>query len=251
MSEERRVAVVDARMARRLAPTGGSVLGRSLAFPLDGRPVSAEIVGVVEHVRHERLDRDGRETIYVPYRQEAPRDVSMVVRTTSDPTGLERQVKGVLAALDPTIPAYEFRTMREYVGSALAPVRFVLTLLSSFGVLALILACVGLYGLLAFTVGRRTHEFGIRIALGARSSDVMRSVLAEGGALGAAGLAVGILLSAGMARLLSGMLFGVRPLDAATYAGIALLLAVSALVACYVPARRAARVDPMAALRNE
>lgn len=251
LAEERRVVVVDARMARRLAPEGGSVLGRTLSFPLDGRPVSAEIVGVVEHVRHERLDRDGRETIYVPNRQEASRDVSFVVRTAGDPAALEGAVRRELAALDPRIPPYDFRAMSEYVGSAVAPARFALTLLSGFGALALILACVGLYGLLAFTVGRRAHEFGIRMALGARPSDVMRTVLAEGGALSAMGLAIGVVLSVGMARLMSGLLFGVRPVDAVTYVGIALLLAVSALAACYAPARRAARVDPMVALRTE
>ena len=129
--------------------------------------------------------------------------------------------------------------------------RFALTLLSGFGALALALACVGLYGLLAFTVGRRAHEFGVRLALGARPRDLMRAVLAEGGTLSAAGLVIGTVVSIGIARALTGLLFGVRPVDPLTYAAIALLLGASALVACYLPARRAARVDPMVALRYE
>ena len=249
--EKGRVVVVDALMARRLAPQGGSVLGRRIAFPLDGRPVTAEIVGVVAHIRHEHLEQDGRESIYVPYRQEASRDVSLVVRTSGDPGSLPGVVRREVSALDPRLPAYQFRTMDDYIRAALAPVRFALTLLSGFGALALALACVGLYGLLAFTVGRRAHEFGVRLALGARPRDLMRAVLAEGGTLSAAGLVIGTVVSIGIARALTGLLFGVRPVDPLTYAAMALLLGASALVACYLPARRATRVDPMVALRYE
>lgn len=251
LAEERRVVVVDALMARRLAPDGSPVLGRTLSFPLDGHPVTAEIVGVVQQVRHEHLERDGREAIYAPYRQEASRDVSVVVRTSGDPVALLGAVRRELATLDPRLPAYQFRTMSDYVDSALAPARFALTLLGGFGALALALACLGVYGLLAFAVGRRRHEFGIRLALGARPGDVMRAVLVEGGALSAAGVGLGIVLSVAIARSLSGLLFGVGPLDAVTYGAIAGLLTVSALAACYVPARRASRVDPMVALRYE
>ena len=109
--EKGRVVVVDALMARRLAPQGGSVLGRRIAFPLDGRPVTAEIVGVVAHIRHEHLEQDGRESIYVPYRQEASRDVSLVVRTSGDPGSLPGVVRREVSALDPRLPAYQFRTM--------------------------------------------------------------------------------------------------------------------------------------------
>jgi len=241
------VVVVDVLMDRRLAPDGASVLGRTLSFPLDGRPVTAEIVGVVGHVRHEHLERDGRETIYAPYRQEASRDVSVVVRTSGDPAAVRREV----AALDPRLPAYRFQTLDHYVGLAMAPARFALMMLGGFGILALALACVGLYGLLAYAIGRRAHEFGIRLALGARPADIMRKVLAEGGALGAAGLGVGVVLSLAVTRALAGLLVGVGPVDPLTYTAIAMLLGVSTLAACYLPASRAAKVDPLEALRYE
>ncbi len=251
LAEERRVAIVDARMARRLAPRGESVLGRTIAFPLDGRPVSAEIVGVVGHVRYARLDRDGRETIYVPYRQEASRDVYVVLRTTGRQAGLAEAVRREVLGLDSRLPVYDIRTMEEYVGAAIAPTRFALTLMTGFAVLAVVLGCTGLYGVLAFTVAQRTREFGIRVAVGARQADVLLGVLAEGAAVTAVGLALGSVLSLAVAGTFSDLLFGVRAADPLTFGAVGLLLGAAALIACYVPALRAARVDPMVALRTE
>ena len=250
LSEERRVAIVDARMARRLAPEGGNVVGRTIAFPLDSRPVVAEIVGVVDHVRHERLDREGRETIYVPYRQEASRDVSVIVRTAAQPAALADAVRREMASLDSRLPVHDVRTMEAYVAAAMAPTRFALTLMTGFAVLAVVLGCTGLYGVLAFTVAQRTREFGIRLAVGARQRDVLFDVLAEGAVVGVGGLAVGGVLALIFAGSLSSLLFGVRARDPLTFGTVAVLLA-GALAASYIPARRAARIDPMEALRHE
>ena len=248
LSEKHRVAIVDARMARRLAPDGGGVLGRTIGFPLDGRPVSAEIVGVVQHVRYARLDREGRETIYVPYRQEASRDVSLVLRIAGRPAALADAVKRELLAVDPRIPVYGIRTMEEYVSSHLAPARFAVTLMAGFAILAVVLGCTGLYGVLAFTVSQRTREFGIRLAVGARQADLLRGVLAEGAVLSGIGLAFGYVLSVAFASTLTDLLFGVRAADPLTFGVVSLALAGAALAASYVPARRAALISPVEAL---
>ena len=249
--EKRRVAIVDANVARRLAPQSGSVLGRTIGFPLDGRPVAAEIVGVVEPMRYERLDREGRETIYAPYRQEASLDVALVLRTSGRPEALASAVERELLALDPRLPVYHIRPMSEYVAAAVAPTHFALTLLAGFAVLAVVLGCTGLYGVLAFTVSQRTREFGIRLAVGARQTDLLREVLTEGAILCGVGLAVGGVLSVAFASTLTDMLVGVRATDPLTFGVVGLALAGVALAASYLPARRAAQVDPMVALRNE
>jgi predicted lysophospholipase L1 biosynthesis ABC-type transport system permease subunit len=248
--EKRRVAIVDANVARRLAPQSGSVLGRTIGFPLDGRPVAAEIVGVVEPMRYERLDREGRETIYAPYRQEASLDVALVLRTSGRPAALASAVKRELLALDPRLPVYHIRPMSEYVAAAVAPTHFALTLLAGFAVLAVVLGCTGLYGVLAFTVSQRTREFGIRLAVGARQTDLLREVLTEGAILSGVGLAVGGVLSVAFASTLTDMLVGVRATDPLTFGVVGLALAGVALAASYLPARRAALIDPMVALRD-
>jgi len=249
LSEEHRVVIVDERMAARIAP-GGSAIGAVIGFPLDGASVEARVVGVVEHVRNESLRSDGRETLYVPYRQEASRDVSFVVRT-GDPAALAPQVRAALRAIDPLLPVHDLRPVQAYVDEAMAPTRFLLTLLGGFGLLALLSASVGVYGLISYEVSRRTHDIGVRMALGAGAGDVVSAVLGDGLRLAALGVAVGCALSALSGRVLAGLVFGVGLADPTTWlVVVGGVFAITAL-ASWIPARRAGRLDPMVALRSE
>lgn len=253
VEEDRRIAIVDERLARRLAPEAagaGAAVGRSMVFPLDGDPVEAEVVGVVETVRAADLREAGRETLYVPYRQEASRSVALVVRAASDPGVLVPAARAELRALDPELPLYDVRTLEAFVAEATAPGRLALALTGLFAAAAVLLAAVGLYGVVSYAVGRRARELGIRAALGARPRDLLRSVLAGGLRVVAPGILLGLLAAAAGTRALSGLLFGVSPLDIPTYAAVAALLGAVALAAVWIPARRAARADPAATLRE-
>jgi predicted permease len=249
LSEDERVVVVDEILARRLAPTG-SALGRVIGFPLDGSAVAARVVGVVEHVRHDALEMDGRETIWVPYRQEAARELAFVVRAGGDPLALAPAVRGVLRSVDPDVPVFDVRTLEAYVAGAVAPRRFALALLATFAALGLTCAAVGLYGVVSWEVGRRTRDLGLRMAVGAAPERVLRSVLAGGLRLAAGGVLGGLVLAAGFARALRGLVYGVGAADPFTWAAaVALVLAVT-LLASGVPALRASRLDPARALRD-
>lgn len=249
--EEERVVIVDAAAADRIA-AGGAAVGHLLAFPLDGRATVARIVGVVDDVRHDDLRTAGLPTIYVPYRQEASRTVAFAVRTTADPTELAAPIARRVADLNgPTpVPVYDFRSLEQYVRAALAPTRFVLTVVALFGGAALALALIGLYGLMAYTVGQRTHEIGVRVALGAHPGHVLRGVIGGGLRLALAGVAVGLVLSLLTLRLVSGLLFAVSVTDPVTYLAMTTLLLLVAAAACYPPAHRASRIDPAEALRH-
>jgi putative ABC transport system permease protein len=173
------------------------------------------------------------------------------VRTTGDPRRMEAAVRAAFAAADPTQPVYNVKPLEEYLRSTLAERSFTLWLLALFGALALGLAAVGTYGVISYTASLRTREVGIRMALGARRGDVLGMVLRQGLALTAGGLALGLIASLALTRLLSTLLFEVRPGDLGTSAAVALLLAAVALAASYLPARRASRIDPMISLRHE
>lgn len=250
LTEARRVVIIDEQLAERLSADGG-VLGRTIGFPLDGAPVVAEVVGVVETVRHESLLHEGRETIYVPYRQEASREVAMVVRSSGALGTPAATVRASIGELDPRVPVFDIRHMEQYVASALAPSRFTLLLIGSFAVIALGLAAIGLYGVVSHWVGQRVPEFGVRIALGARGVDVLRDVLKRGTALVTVGVATGVLLALVVTRVMQGLLFGVTAADPVTYLIITATVILVCAVATYLPARRASRVDPLVALRSE
>ncbi|MEQ8331381.1 MAG: ADOP family duplicated permease [Longimicrobiales bacterium] len=249
-NERERVVVVDEALARRIAPSG-SALGSVVGIPLDGAAVEARVVGVVGTIRQDRLDADGREAIYVPYRQEASRDVAFVVRTEGDPVRLIPDVRAAVRAVDPGVPAYELRTLTSYVDEAMAPRRFALSLLLGFAALALLCAAVGLYGVVAFDASRRTRDLGLRMAVGAGRRDVLRSVLATALRPGAAGLAAGVVLAAAVSGGFRSLLYGIGALDPLTWAVSVAVVAAVAAVASGVPAWRASRLSPVEALRSE
>ena len=256
----RLVAVVDTNFARRFWPHGEAI-GQRVAIDTipnvkPGAPRWRTIVGVVGHVKHYSLDVEGREQIYFPHRQPlygvfAPRDMTLAVRTSLDPAGVTSAIREQVFAIDKGLPLYNIATMDQLVANSVAQPRLNLSLLVAFALLALALAAVGVYGVMAYAVTQRTQEFGIRMALGASPADVLKQVFLEGGRLAALGLGLGLIAALALTRLMASMLYGVKPSDPLSLGVAAALLAVVAFAACYIPARRATRVDPLVALRYE
>jgi predicted permease len=227
-----------------------------------GFDVEAEIVGVVGHIRQWGPGNDPKTAIeaqfYYPFMQLPPQlmrlvadGVAVVLRTHEDPDAIMGLVRRNVAEFDPGAVVYAVETMNEVISSSMAARRLSMILLAGFAVLALALSCVGIYGVISYLVGERTREIGVRMALGARRSDVLRLILGQGARMALLGLLPGIILALGLTRLMSSQLFGVTPHDPLTFAGVAVVFVIVALAACYVPARRAARVEPMVALRYE
>jgi putative ABC transport system permease protein len=253
-----RVAVIDEAFARAQFPNE-EPLGHYLAGDGKDNP-DAEIIGVVGHVKHFGLDAVERvqPQLYFPFNQ-APDDflpmlatrMNLIVRTTADTLNLTAAVRREVQALDPNQPVYNVSTMEQTLDQSLATERLSMRLFALLASLALILAAVGIYGVMSYTVTQRTHEIGIRLAIGAQPGDVFRMVLGQGMTLALIGVAIGLVGAFGLTRLMTTMLFGVEPTDPATFAGIAVLLTGVSLVACYVPGRRATKVDPVVSLRYE
>jgi predicted permease len=253
-------AVVDANFARRFWPHRDAV-GQRVAIDAvpDSKPQAPRwrtIVGVVGHVKHYGLDVDGREQIYFPHKQPlygtfAPRDMTLAVRTSMDPASATSAIRQRVFAIDRGLPLYNIATMDQLVSNSVAQPRLNVSLLVAFAGLALVLAAVGVYGVMAYAVTQRTREFGIRMALGASPANVLRQVFVEGGRLAGLGLAIGLIAALVLTRLMSSLLFGVKPTDPVALGLAAAVLALVTLAACYVPARRATRVDPLVALRYE
>ena len=210
-----------------------------------------EIVGVVGDLRHLALDKEPRPEFFRPHTQSPSGSIIFVARATGDPSSLIPAIKTRLLEINRTQPFYHVSTMEQLLSDSLKARRFSLTLLGSFAVLALVLAVTGIYGVMSFTTGQRTHEIGVRMALGAREADVLRLIIGQGIRLALIGVALGLVVSFVAARLLTGLLYGVSASDPLTFAGVAVLLAAVAFVASYIPARRATKVDPMIALRYE
>jgi ABC-type antimicrobial peptide transport system permease subunit len=207
-----------------------------------------EIVGLVGDAKYDQLRKEVEPTAYVPLRAGS---AHFALRAAGDTSAIIPAVRQVVNSEARDLPLFNLRTQSETVDRLLFGERLVARLSALFGILALVLACVGLYGLLSYEVLQRTREIGIRSALGAQQRDVLRLVVGQGMGLALAGAAVGVCAAFGVTRYLQSLLYGVRPSDPATFAGVALLLTVVALAACGVPARRAARVDPVVALRYE
>jgi predicted permease len=240
------VAVVNERFAQRYFP-GESPIGRT--FTLRGRPV--EIVGVARDARYHSLRDAIPVSVYLPFRQEISGQANFAIRTTGEPGALATAIRGAVREVDANLPIFELRSQEEQITRHVAQERLFATLTSIFGGLALLLTCIGLYGLLAHQVTARTREIGIRMALGAQLRPVMTLVLGEGLRLTAISVVLGIGASLALTRFVSSVMFGVRPHDPATLIAASVLLISVAALACWLPARRAARVDPMKALRAE
>ena len=242
------VVIIDETLARRFLANQDPV-GKHVQFSLSSRP--REIVGVVGGVHDTGFDQQPRPTIYFPYLQAGDQTMSLVVRTDSQPTAILPSIKNAIRAVDKDQPVFNVKTMEEIISGVVSAQRLAFILLGIFAFLALALAAVGIYGVTSYSVSQRTHEIGIRMALGARQSDVFRLVVGHGLILGLVGVGLGVAGALVLTRFLASMLYGIRPTDPLIYTGVSLLLAVVAIVSSYIPARRAVKVDPMEALRYE
>ena len=237
-------AIINDAMARKLWPSQDPV-GRRISL---GEDTSREIIGVVKTGKYRTL---GEEPIPLVYLPRLPSRRTLVVRTSGDPTALLDAIRREIQTVDPNIAATDLETMQQYMTLPLFPARTTGLLLGASGILALLLTCIGLFGVISYIVSQRTHEIGVRMALGARRGDVLKLVFGYGFAVTSIGLAVGLAAAFGVTRFLSSLLYGIRPNDPVTLLSVSLGLALVALLACYLPARRAMRVDPMVALRYE
>lgn len=244
------VVIVDEMLAQR-AWGNEDPTGRELKIGFGENITAFTVVGVVEHIRAYDLRQDIREQIYLVHNQAPARDVSLVVRTSGDPMMLAGAVRAEVWAIDESLPLDDLRPLQAYVADNMANASFTLMLMSMFGALALLLASVGVYGVISYGVDQRSHEFGVRMALGASAARVQRQVLGRSLTLAAVGVAIGLFSAYWLTQLVTSLLYEVEATDPLTYAAVILLLAVVAMIAGYLPARRVARIDTMAALQSD
>jgi putative ABC transport system permease protein len=244
------VALLSETLARRLFPNEDP-LGKRLNVP-DTDAEWTNVVGVVNDIRHTGLDGAIDQVVYLNYRQlPRPNGMELALRGAVEPSSLAPALRNAVREIDPALPVYDVMTMNERLSNSVADRRFNLLLLGGFAALALLLAGVGVYGVISYVVTQRTHEVGIRIALGAQRADVLRLFIKQGMAMVTLGVALGLLGAFALTRVMKGLLFDVSASDPLTFACVALLLSLIALAACYLPARHAARIDPLASLRRE
>jgi putative ABC transport system permease protein len=245
------LAIVDAKLARQAWPNENPIGKKLLWRPRTKRQQWIEVVAVVEHVKEAGFRDEGKPQLYVPYQNYALYDLALIVRGKTDLRAQGQTIKQEIERMGTLRPVHTIRAMDEYIAQHLAETRFALTLIGLLAALALSLCLVGLYSVIAYTVGQRTQEIGIRMALGAQGRDVLRLVLGQGITLIAAGVLGGLVGALMLTRALTSLLYGVSTTDPLTYVGAALLLTLVALIACYFPARRATKIDPLMALRYE
>jgi putative ABC transport system permease protein len=254
LAEEKHVTIVNQvfvdRYLHGVDPLGQKAVIYMKSLEESGNHPS-EIIGVVGDVHQMGLDTAPEPTVYWPHPELVMTGMTILVRTSNDPLALVSTARSELQQLDPELPMAAVATMDQLLADSLSRSRFTMLLLGIFSAVALVLAAVGIYGLIAYSVTQRTQELGIRIALGAQRRDVLRLVLGQGARLTLLGVTLGLLAALAISRLLASMLFGVSATDPLTFAGVAALLGIVALLACFIPARRATRVDPIVALRYE
>jgi len=242
--------MVSKRLADTLWP-GEDPVGRQALLWKGQEGAPAEVIGVVGNQRERGLDADPTLTVYIPSYGSGAGEVQFAIHTAGNPAALTNSLRSILKELDPNLPLSKIQTLDEVVSQSVAPRRFNMFLITIFAAVALLLALVGVYGVLAYSVGRRTAEIGLRIALGATPRSVLTLIVGQGMRPILAGIAIGMAGAIGLSHFVSSLLFNVKPVDPLTYGAVALLVAVAALLSCYVPALRALRVDPVAALRQE
>jgi putative ABC transport system permease protein len=248
-----RVGLINAILARQLFPNQDPI-GKRFTFGHPSAEHPAEwitIVGVTADTKLYGLANPARLEVYTPHRQSVSGDMELVVKSAADPASLTSSIRRAVASIDKDQPIFSIATMQELVDNSVSTRRVTLILLALFSGLALVLAAIGIYGVISYSVAQRTHEIGIRMALGAERGGVLRMILAQGAKIAGAGVAIGMAASFGLTRLMSKLLFSVSAADPVTFAAVALVLILVALLACYIPARRALRVDPIIALRYE
>ena len=242
------VFIINQTMARRFWP-GQDPVGKQIKFVGDDTP--ATIVGVVGDAKHDWLSEEQRPQVYGSYSQSPGLFATVVVRTNVEPLSLSQAVREAVWKVDKDQPVWKVRTVESLMAYNVADKRFLMLLMVVFASLALTITAIGLYGVINYTVGRRTHEIGIRMALGARTGDVLKLIVSQGMGLAMTGVGVGLIASFALTRYVQSLLFGVSATDALTFASVSALLCGVALLACYIPARRATKVDPLIALRHE
>jgi predicted permease len=250
-AERQPVVVVDDYMAAQLWPNENPIGKRIRNGGLHASDPWMTVIGVVGRVKQYTLDTGGRIAFYLPHTQFPTRQMSLVLRSAVAPASLTNLLKEQIAALDPDLPIYAVRTMEERVSDSLAQRRFSLVLLVVFAGFSMVLAIVGIYGVVAYLVSQGTREIGIRMALGATQQKIVNMVLLRAMALTMWGVGIGVVGALFLTRLLQGLLYGIAANDRVTFSTVAALLMLVALVASYIPARRAANIDPLVSLRTE
>jgi putative ABC transport system permease protein len=242
------VIIINDILAERCWP-GQDPLGKRLRVGFEKEP--REVVGVVSGIKQMALDAQARPAMYMPHLQAPSSGLTVLVRTSGEPLQLAAAVRNEVRAIDKDVPVTHVQTMERVLGASVAQPRFSMLLVGLFAALALVLSAVGIYGVMAYSVSRRAHEIGVRMALGAGANQVLKLVLRDGMLLALAGIAVGLVGALALTRLMASLLFGISAKDPFTFAAVAVLLAAVAFIACYIPARRATKVDPLVALRSE